>query len=536
MEQPPPPATPPEALSGRARSAYLRQELTAPAAALEEYARALLAAAKTTTDAEAVREAERIAERAQHFSRQVERITAPDAGLPEQGDRHFWRAVRHDLRGVASFIIMACEEVREAAPAAVQAQIADDLARTLSTARRVIDLIEQVISFGRDAGGESSVPEAVRLMLAQLPYAVARGVPADAPTGRVLVVDDNEFGRDLVARMLVNQGHAVEIVAGGLEAFERLDDISREPIDLVLLDVMMPGLSGPDVLVRLKTEPRTRDLPVIMVSALGEDDTLLACIAAGAEDYLTRPVRPELLRARITACLEKKRLRDREGEYQARINGLVRAIFPPSAVAEWEQTGTIAPRHHEMVGVLFLDVVGFTKFAERYRDDPAPVIRLLQTLVEQFEVTAARHGVQKIKTIGDAFMGVVGLTGEPCNPALALLKCGLNFVEDAKAHPAAWQVRVGIHVGPVVTGVLGRVQFSYDVWGHTVNAASRVESHGLPGRVSLSTEAWAMLGGAAIGEPREVAARGLGLVTVWDFVGWNPSEKTDLPQRAREGT
>ena len=104
-ESPPnstPPASPLEALTGRARSAYLRQELTAPAAALEEYARALLAAAATTTDAETVREAERIAERAQHFSHQVEKITAPDAGLPEQGDRHFWRAVRHDLRGVAS--------------------------------------------------------------------------------------------------------------------------------------------------------------------------------------------------------------------------------------------------------------------------------------------------------------------------------------------------------------------------------------------------------------------------------------------------
>jgi len=517
---PDPLGSPLEALTGRARSAYLRQELTAPAAALGEYARALLAAAATTTDAETVREAERIAERAQHFSQQVERITAPDAGLPEQGDRHFWRAVRHDLRGVASFIIMACEEVREAAPAAVHAQIADDLARTLSTARRVIDLIEQVVNFGRNPGTGTTVPEAVRLMLAQLPHAAARPA-ADAPAGRVLVVDDNEYGRDLVARMLVNQGHAVEIVAGGVEAFDRLGDPGRAPIDLVLLDVMMPGMSGPDVLVRLKTEAPTRDLPVIMVSALGEDDTVLACIAAGAEDYLTRPVRPELLRARITACLEKKRLRDRAGEYQARINGLVRAIFPPSAVEEWERTGTIAPRHHELAGVLFLDVVGFTKFAERYRDDPAPVIRLLQTLVEQFEATAARHGVQKIKTIGDAFMGVAGLTGGCVNPALSLLTCGLNFLEDARSHPAGWQVRVGIHVGPVVTGVLGRVQFSYDVWGHTVNAASRVESHGLPGRVSLSTEAWAMLGGAAVGEPREVAARGLGLVTVWDFVRWS---------------
>jgi adenylate cyclase len=521
-----PPATPPptDSLSGRARSAYLRQELTAPAAALEEYARALLAAAESTGDADATREAGRIAERARHFSRQVDKLTAPDAGLPDPADRTFWRAVRHDLRGVASFVIMACEEVREAASGAVLAAVGDDLARTHATARRVIELVEGVINFGRNPDAAMLVPKSISDMLAKLPRADVRSAGDGGPGGRVLVVDDNEFGRDLVARMLVNQGHAVEVVPGGAEAFARLADADREPIDLILLDVMMPGLSGPEVLVRLKTDPRTRDLPVLMVSALGEDDTLLACIAAGAEDYLTRPVRAELLRARITACLDKKRLRDREAEYQERIRSLVRAIFPPTAVEEWERTGTIAPRHHELVGVLFLDVVGFTAFAEKYRDDPAPVIRLLQTLVERFEATAARHGVQKIKTIGDAFMGVAGLGesgGEPKgNPARTLVECGLGFLADAAAHPAGWQVRVGVHVGPVVTGVLGRVQFSFDVWGHTVNAANRVESHGRAGRVTVSDEAWAMLGGAAVGESREVAARGLGLVTVWDFLGW----------------
>jgi adenylate cyclase len=501
-----------ETLSGRARAAYIRQELTAPAMALVEYARNLLIHVREANDPETTREAERIVNRAQHLSEQVEKLTSPDAELPDANDRQFWRTIRHDLRSDAAFIIMACEEIAEASPPDVESLLHDELSRTVSAAKRVIELTEQFHTTGNNPLGTTVIPDAVRLMLARLPKTIAKASQVSSLNGRVLVVDDNEFGRDLVARMLIQQGHQVEIASNGADALARLAS-AVDPIDVILLDVMMPGMSGPELLVRLKTDPTTRDLPVLMVSALGEDDTVLACIAGGAEDYLTRPVRPELLQARITACLEKKRLRDR-------INELVRAIIPAPVVEEWEQTGTIATKHHDMVGVLFLDVVGFTAFAERFRDDPAPVIQLLQTLVERFEATATKHGVQKIKTIGDAFMGVVGLRGEDVNPALVLLQCGLDFLVDAHDHPARWQVRVGIHVGPVVTGILGRTQFSFDVWGHTVNAASRIESHGLPGRVTLSDDAWKMLGELAIGTTRPVTARGLGIVDVWDFQSW----------------
>ncbi|MGL6076047.1 MAG: adenylate/guanylate cyclase domain-containing protein [Fimbriiglobus sp.] len=503
--------TPPnDTLSGRAQSAYIRQELLAPAQALVEYARELESHATKSQDDLTRKDANRLADRAQYLVSEIEKITS--GATSDSTDREMWRRIRHDLRGAASFIIMACEEIREASPPEILSLLDVDLDRTLSAARRLIKLIEQFQNSGRNPMMSTVVPADVRAMLAQLPKTIAKTSQQTGLTGRVLLVDDNEFGRDLVERMLRQQGHEVELASTGQAALDRLAN-PGPPIDLILLDVMMPGLSGPEVLIQLKTNPETRDLPVIMVSALGEDDTVLACIAAGAEDYLTRPVHAELLTARITASLEKKRLRDR-------INQLVRAIIPAAVVGEWEQTGTIAPKHHEMVGVLFLDVVGFTKFAEQYRNDPAPVIRLLQSLVEKFEITAAKHGVQKIKTIGDAFMGVVGLMGEPTNPALTLLRCGLDFLEDARQHPASWNVRVGIHIGPVVTGILGRTQFSFDVWGHTVNAASRIESNGLPGRVSLSAEAWEMLGDLAQGETREVAARGLGLVSVWDFVGW----------------
>ncbi len=505
--------TDPDPRARRASLAYLRQELTAPATALAEYAQALAAqvpeAAATT--------AGRLADRAGHLLELIHRATADDA--PPAADRDHWRAVRHDLRAAAAFVISSCEDLAEASLGALD----PELPQTLNAARRVLDRIDDVVRFGRDDGG--ALTASVRDMLARLPGAAA-GPAGSAVTGRVLLVDDNEFGRDLLARMLTGQGHTVEVVPGGHEAQARLTG-PGPAVDLVLLDVMMPGLTGPEVLAWLKSDARFWPLPVIMVSALGEDDSVLACIAAGAEDYLTRPVRPELLRARIAGCLEKKRLRDREAEFQARIDGLVRAIFPPAVVAEWQATGTIETRLHARVGVLFLDVVGFTEYAEKYQDDPGHVIHLLQDLVEKFETTVARHGVQKIKTIGDAFMGVVGLAtpqvgdvGTPGNPAETLTRCALDLVADTAGNPAGWQVRVGIHVGPVVTGILGKTQFSFDVWGHTVNAASRVESNGRPGRVTLSAEAWEMLAGAAEGEAREVEARGLGVVTVWDFSRW----------------
>jgi class 3 adenylate cyclase len=95
----------------------------------------------------------------------------------------------------------------------------------------------------------------------------------------------------------------------------------------------------------------------------------------------------------------------------------------------------------------------------------------------------------------------------------------MGLIADAAGHPAGWRVRVGVHVGPVVSGVIGKTQVAFDVWGHTVNVAARVEGQGTPGRVTLSDDAWRELGDA-VGESRQVAARNIGVLTVWDFAGW----------------
>jgi len=148
--------------------------------------------------------------------------------------------------------------------------------------------------------------------------------------------------------------------------------------------------------------------------------------------------------------------------------------------------------------VLFTDIVGFTEYSESR--DPEEVISSLQGLVREHEEVTAVHGMEKIKTIGDSFMAAAGLLKPADNPVLACVRCGLQMIEVARALPPHWDLRVGVHLGPLVGGVLGRRQYLYDVIGDTVNTASRVESHGSPGAVTLSQTAWAQISQMAQGE------------------------------------
>jgi class 3 adenylate cyclase len=143
------------------------------------------------------------------------------------------------------------------------------------------------------------------------------------------------------------------------------------------------------------------------------------------------------------------------------------------------------------VAVLFCDVVGFTPYCENR--EPEEVIAHLQRLVELYEALALRHGLQKIKTIGDSFMASAGLLTPTENPVLESVRCGLEMLQMPLELPCNWQVRVGIHVGPAMAGVVGHRQYLFDLWGDTVNTAARVESHGAEGCVNVSEAAWRMV-------------------------------------------
>ena len=313
---------------------------------------------------------------------------------------------------------------------------------------------------------------------------------------RILIVDDNDDNVFTLDRRLRQFVESDNTPAGNGRV--ALAELRARPFDLVLLDLQMPEMDGMAVLEQMKADMSLRDVPVIMVSAVDDFDTVLRCIKLGAEDYVPKPFNAELLRARVEAALDRKRLRDQEAEFTAqlqaekgRVNDLLHSVLPKSVVNELKTSTRPVPRRHDDVAVLFCDVVGFTEYCDR--NPPERVVVELEGLVATFETIVERLGLEKIKTIGDAFMATAGLLRYVENPAFAAAECGLAMVEAAKAHGPEWQVRVGVHQGSVVAGIMGKRSFVFDLWGDTVNVAARVAAEAKPGTVLVTGSMWSFL-------------------------------------------
>ena len=146
------------------------------------------------------------------------------------------------------------------------------------------------------------------------------------------------------------------------------------------------------------------------------------------------------------------------------------------------------PRRHEAVVVLFADVIGFTELCDLLA--PEKVVANLHVLASAFEDIAAQYGLEKIKTVGDGLLATAGLLQPNLDPVMASIKCAAATIDSAKRLPISWDVRVGIHIGPVVAGVVGRQKFSFDIWGDTVNMAARLAGYGTSSGIFLSAAAW----------------------------------------------
>ena len=243
------------------------------------------------------------------------------------------------------------------------------------------------------------------------PLRVSDGLHEGLQSSGILVVDDNAANRDVLERRLTREGRTVVTAASGAAA---LDLLTTQQFDLILLDLIMPEMSGFEVLRRLKASEQTRDIPVIVISALDELDSVVRCIETGAEDYLTKPFNPTLLRARVDASLEKKWLRDREKKFitdleqeKRRSESLLLNILPQSIVNRMRDGETTIADQVRDATILFCDLVGFTTISRDLSADR--VIDFLGKIFSAFDRLAAEHGVEKIKTIGDAYMAAAGI-------------------------------------------------------------------------------------------------------------------------------
>ena len=228
--------------------------------------------------------------------------------------------LRHDLRNPIGQVLGYGEMVLDDLREMERPDLVADIEKIHAAGKRLLALVDERLSaasFGLAAEAEPPQPAPVKPPSVSFPFAFSGEAQKESEeSGLLLVVDDNEENRDVLARRLQKQGHWAVTAPGGQEALEAL---AEQPFDLVLLDIMMPEMDGYEVLSRIKNNPQTQRLPVIMISALDEMDSVVRCIEMGAADYLPKPFNPTLLRARVGASLREKRARDRELRYTAEL-------------------------------------------------------------------------------------------------------------------------------------------------------------------------------------------------------------------------
>jgi class 3 adenylate cyclase len=504
-------------LGRQAFEALVAEELAGPARAILGYQALVVEQARELGRDDLLDDLDKVSAAAATLDRLIAVLVVGDERSPEDEAR-----LRHDLRTPLNAIIGYSEMIAEDLGEDDPNGLSRDLAVILAEARGLEARVDAIVDYRRAAAMDTAARRVAAGLASTLDGpVVARG----QEPGRILVVDDVATNRDLLRRRLARDGHEVLLAGSGAEALACLD---CEEVDVVLLDILMPDMNGIEVLTRLRDDPRRARLLVIMISGLKETDAVIRCIEAGADDYLTTPFNPVLLRARVNASLERKRWADREARYLQRIelerdraDALLHAVLPAPVVLRLSGGEEVIADRFEEVSIIFADLVGFSAVAAQ--TPASDLVRRLDRIFSAFDGLAEEHGVEKIKTIGDAYMAAAGVPHACADHADRVMRLAwsmLGAMEASDPGPVPFRLRIGVHTGPVVAGLIGRRRFVYDVWGETVNIASRLESHGAPGTIQISqatfgllTERWDTAPAGA------VDLKGMGAMPAWR-VAW----------------
>lgn len=281
----------------RSRMAQARHDLRTPVNAIMGYSEMLLEELADHPDPAFQEGLEQIHRLGRQILSDIPKLLGDDVE-PSKEDISISRKC-HSLLMPSRLIVEQCQQLLDQTDSPAHAICQDDLGKIYKASQRLSELIHG-----------SPIPEDTPT--GQKPTTAVESLPRQPAQGHVLITDDNELNRDMIARHLTKEGLSYEMARDGQEA---LNLAEKGNFDLVLLDIMMTGMDGIEVLGRLKAHPKLNHIPVIMISALDEIDSVVRCIEMGAEDYLPKPFDAVLLRARVGACLEKKHMRDHELDY-----------------------------------------------------------------------------------------------------------------------------------------------------------------------------------------------------------------------------
>jgi adenylate cyclase len=357
---------------------------------------------------------------------------------------------------------------------------------------------------------------------------------SDILRAKILVVDDQKANVLLLRRTLGGAGYVS--IASTMDPREVCHLHRESRYDLIVLDLEMPGMDGFQVMESLKEIETGSYLPVLVITA--EPHHKLRALRVGARDFVSKPLDLAEVLMRVHNMVEVRllhqattKLYEQIVEQQKLSERLLLNVLPHSIaerlkgrpeVTAGSFTEVIADSFAEAT-VLFADIVEFTRLSSGL--SPQGLVALLNEVFTEFDYIADNRGLEKIKTIGDAYMAVAGLPVAAADHAVRAAHMALDMLEAIDRFNTRTgnklQVRIGINTGPGVAGVIGKRKFVYDLWGDAVNIASRMESHGVAGRVQMTEATRQRL----VGEPFRleergaVDLRGKGPMTTWFLVG-----------------
>lgn len=307
----------------------------------------------------------------------------------------------------------------------------------------------------------------------------------------ILVIEDEEKSQELICQYLSDKNPEYQIFTSfhGKEALELMEDVLP---DIILLDWQMPVMDGMETLHVLKAHKRTQNIPVIMVTGETQPQQLEHAFEQGVIDYITKPINGLELYSRVRSALFLSRSQKKTEE-------LLLNILPLDVADELKLSDQVTPKAYDMVSVMFIDFIGFSRITKEM--SPIEIIQKLDEVFLKLEEITTEHCLEKIKTIGDAYMCAGGIPvpnqSNPFDAILAALKVQ-DYMHNyrnkmiTKEEPY-FECRLGIHTGKVVAGVIGKKKFAYDIWGSSVNVASRMESNGVEGQINISGDTYELV-------------------------------------------
>ena len=352
---------------------------------------------------------------------------------------------------------------------------------------------------------------------------------------KILLIDDDFLTREVITEILLTENYKITSAVNGKEGLEKFS--TEGPFQLVITDLNMPVMNGMELLIQVRK--LNDDQPVIILTGNSEVQVAMEAINKGANDYL---LKDENIASTITYSLNrvfekqrliaqnKKLMEDILQKNQAlavateiaeierkKADQLLLNMLPRKVAEELKEFGQVKPLNYESVTVMFADLVGFTKFA--WKMQPQELVTKLNYIFEAFDNITAKGKIEKLKTIGDSYMCASGLPDVNKTHSIDICLAALKFqqaMEEVKVRLSGqgneeWKLRIGVHTGSVTAGVIGKTKSAYDMWGDSVNVASRMESACEAGRVNISAATYELVKDFFICESRgelEIKNRG----------------------------